>query len=415
MRWSFSKQAIHLSKNKLLLNITFIPMEHIQRVFLISCLFFSTALAAQTFPAGFSQVKVASLDAATAMAFAPDGRLFVCQKGGAIRIIKNGSLLATPFLTLTVNEDGERGVSGICFDPDFAVNHYVYIYYTATTPTLHNRLSRFTANGDVAVSGSEVALLDAETLTTVYHMGGGMGFGADGKLYLSMGENNTPSNSQDPAVYKGKVLRINKDGSAPSDNPYISSSSQVTKRIWAYGVRNPYTLSIQPGTGKIFVNDVGADSWEEINDATTGGRNFGWPNAEGNSTNIAYTNPVFAYPHTAAGQHGCAITAGTFFNPSSTNYPSQYIGKYFYMDFCDGWMYYLGLGSPVTNTFFASGLTTQNLALQPGPDGNLYYINRYLDKAGVYKIIYTSNNAPAITHQPDNTTVTAGQPASFNV
>src|SRR5687768_4426121 len=121
---------------------------------LLSTVFF-TQLNAQTLPSGFSRVKVVSLDMATAMDFAPDGRIFACQKDGKVRIIKNGALLTTPFLTLTVDQNGERGISGITFDPNFSTNNYVYIYYTATTPTIHNRLSRFTANGDVVQSGSE--------------------------------------------------------------------------------------------------------------------------------------------------------------------------------------------------------------------------------------------------------------------
>ena len=99
------------------------------------------------------------------MAFAPDGRLFVCQQTGQLRVIENGALLATPFVTLTVNSSGERGLLGVAFDPDFATNQFVYVYYTATTPAIHNRVSRFTANGNVAVAGSEVPILDLNDLS----------------------------------------------------------------------------------------------------------------------------------------------------------------------------------------------------------------------------------------------------------
>ncbi len=372
-------------------------------------------LLSQTFPSGFSQVKVATIADAMSMSFAPDGRLFICQKSGSVRIIKNGLLLPIPFLTLSVNHDIERGIIGITFDPNFNVNHYLYIYYTAETPNIHNRLSRFTANGDLVLSGSEFSLLDLEPPTSAFHTGGGIGFGMDGKLYLAVGDDETPDNAQNPGTYFGKVLRLNTDGSTPIDNPYISSSSEITKKIWSYGLRNPYTLSIQPGTGRVFVNDVGSDKWEEINDATLPGKNFGWPIVEGPSTNSSYANPVFAYPHVATGQDGCAITGGAFFNPTSSNYSSGYNGKYFYMDWCNGWLYYLTLGSTVTNTIFSSGMTVMNLGLQVGPDGNLYYINRDITTEGVYKIIYSSNNAPVITDQPDNVTVSAGQPATFGI
>ncbi len=382
---------------------------------LLFFLFQNRALFAQSYPSGFSQVKVVSLQAATAMCFAPDGRLFVCTKDGTVRIVKNGALLNSPFLTLTVDQNGERGISGITFDPNFNSNHYVYIYYTATSPTIHNRLSRFTANGDAVVAGSEFTLLDAETVINVFHNGGGLGFGPDGKLYLSMGEDNKPNNAQNLGTYKGKLLRLNADGSAPSDNPYHDSPSQITKRIWGLGLRNPYTLAFQPGTGKLFVNNVGADSFEEINDGTQPGKNFGWPDEEGNGPNPAYTDPVFAYPHEAAGQHGCAVTGGAFFNPVSTNYPNQYTGKYFYMDYCNGWMHYLTLGNPATTTSFSSGMGTKNLALRVGPDGNLYFLSRDDARAGVYKIIYSNNNAPVISSQPASITVPEGQPATFSV
>src|SRR4051812_26298072 len=176
---------------------------------------------AATVPAAFSDETVATgLSSPTAMAFAPDGRLFVCQQGGQLRVIKNGSLLATPFLTVSVNSSGERGLLGIAFDPSFLSNHFVYVYYTATTPAVHNRISRFTANGDVAVSGSELMLMDLENLSSATnHNGGAMHFGPDGKLYIAVGENANRDNAQTLANRLGKVLRINTDGSIPSDNP----------------------------------------------------------------------------------------------------------------------------------------------------------------------------------------------------
>jgi glucose/arabinose dehydrogenase len=377
--------------------------------------FFASGFFAQTFPTGFSQVKIVAMQQATAMTIDQDGRIFVCQRDGTVRIIKNGALLPTPFLKLTTDQNGERGVSGILLDPDFATNHYVYIYYSATTPSIHNRLSRFTANGDVAVNGSETVLFDADPVSAVFHNGGGMVFGNDGKLYLSMGEDNKPSNSQTLTTMKGKLLRMNKDGSAPSDNPYYNSTNEQTRRIWCTGLRNPYTMAIQRSTGRIFINNVGADSFEEINDGSVALRNFGWPTVEGYGSDPTYTDPFFAYPHISDGLDGCAVTGGTFFEPANTNYPAMYKDKYFYMDYCKGWIYYLTLGANPTNTKFATGLTTKNLALQVGPDGNMYYLNRDDVKGGVYKIIYSASNAPSITSQPQSQTVVAGQQAVFSV
>src|ERR1051325_2325070 len=115
---------------------------------------------AATVPTGFSDSLVAAgLTNPTAMALAPDGRIFVCEQGGKLRVIKNGVLLSTPFLTVTVDSAGERGLLGVAFDPNFVSNQLVYVYYTAPNPA-HNRVSRFTANGDVALAGSETILME---------------------------------------------------------------------------------------------------------------------------------------------------------------------------------------------------------------------------------------------------------------
>src|SRR5215470_736305 len=136
---------------------------------------FSVSIAnAATVPAGFTDSVVAGgLTNPTAMALAPDGRIFVCQQTGQLRVIKNGALLSTPFLTVTVDSQGERGLLGVAFDPNFAVNSFVYVYYTATTPATHNRVSRFVANGDVADPTSETILLDLNNLSGATNHNGG--------------------------------------------------------------------------------------------------------------------------------------------------------------------------------------------------------------------------------------------------
>lgn len=371
---------------------------------------------AQTLPAGFSRVSVATVNYPTSMACAPDGRIFVGEKAGKIRIIKNGTIQSSssPFLQISVSTESERGIGGIALDPNFSSNGYVYVYYTTATQPIRNRLSRFTAQGDYAVAGSEIVLLDFEPVSNAIHNAGGMAFGPDGKLYLGIGDDKVSANAQDLTTHKGKVLRLNKDGSAPGDNPYASSSNPVTRRIWAYGFRNPYSLSIQRGTGKVFVCDVGEGSWEEINDVTQPGRNFGWPNAEGNSSNSAYTNPVYAYAHWGSGTNGgCAISGGTFFNPVTTNYPSQYIGKFFFIDYCDGWLNYISLGSTVTKSNFGTNMGASQVAINVGADGNLYYFS--IGGKTIYKIVYNNANAPSITQHPASQTITAGQPVTFTV
>ena len=171
------------------------------------------------------------------MQFAPDGRLFVCRQSGQLRVVQNGTLLATPFLTVAVNASGERGLLGVAFDPDFATNNFVYVYYTATSPTIHNRVSRFTANGNVAVPGSEVVLLELNALSgATNHNGGAIHFGNDGKLYVAVGDNANGANSQTLSNLLGKILRINRDGSIPSDNPFGGQAVRRQSRDLGAGV-----------------------------------------------------------------------------------------------------------------------------------------------------------------------------------
>ena len=149
------------------------------------------------------------------MALAPDGRIFVCEQRGTLRVIKNGALLPTPFLTVTVDSAGERGLLGIAFDPNFVSNQLVYVYYTAPTPA-HNRVSRFTASGDVALAGSETILMEMPNLSTATnHNAGAIHFGPDGNLYIALGDNANGNNSQSLSTRLGKLLRITSTGAIP--------------------------------------------------------------------------------------------------------------------------------------------------------------------------------------------------------
>ncbi|MCW5910219.1 MAG: immunoglobulin domain-containing protein [Cyclobacteriaceae bacterium] len=161
------------------------------------------------------------------------------------------------------------------------------------------------------------------------------------------------------------------------------------------------------------MNDVGQNAAEEINDATEGGKNFGWPSAEGTSSNPAYANPVYAYLHTGAQPTGCAITGGTFFNPQFTGYPASYVGKYFFQDYCSNWIYSLDLSGTPAPVLFGSNVGGSSVALTTGPDGNLYYLSR---SGGVlYKVVSNASSAPVITQQPQSVVVSEGTSASFSV
>jgi glucose/arabinose dehydrogenase len=305
------------------------------------------------------------------MDFTPDGRLFVCQQGGALRVVKNGTLLDRPFIVLPVDASGERGLLGVAFDPAFTTNSFVYLYYTSKTPAAHNRVSRFTASGDTALAGSETVLLDLDNLSgATNHNGGALHFGTDGKLYIAAGENANSANAQVLTNLLGKILRINPDGSIPADNPFAATATGKNRAIWCYGLRNPFTFAFQPGTGRMFINDVGNSSWEEI-DFGAAGVNYGWPATEGYTTNPAYRSPVFAYPHGSGTSAGNAIAGGAFYNPPTGQFPASYLDDYFFGDFVNGWINVMNLAdSSVRN--FGSGLGSV-VDLKVGADGSLFY------------------------------------------
>jgi len=363
---------------------------------------------AATVPSGFTDSVVASgLSNPTAMAFAPDGRIFVCQQGGALRVIKNGALLATPFVTLTVNASGERGLLGVAFDPNFSSNQLVYVYYTATTPTTHNRISTFVASGDVALAGSETVILDLNDLSSATnHNGGAIHFGLDGRLYVAVGDNANSANAQSLTTRLGKMLRIASDGSIPSDNPFFNQTTGDNQAIWAMGLRNPFTFSFQSGSTRMFINDVGENTWEEIDDGIAGS-NYGWSICEGfcNPPNPNFRDPIFAYANDA---QTCAITGGAFYNPTVVQFPAEYLGDYFFADFCGGWIRKLDPANGNTVTDFATGISSP-VDLKVTADGSLYYLARGAGAVG--RIQFTGGNdttAPtvSITNPADGATVT---------
>ncbi|MDB5272003.1 MAG: carbohydrate-binding protein [Chitinophagaceae bacterium] len=371
-----------------------------KKLLLLFFAFYASHLAAQTLPSQFSRVLVDNgISSPTAFAFAPDGRIFVTQQTGQLRVIKNGSLLTTNAIALTVTSDGERGLIGIAVDPDFTNNKYVYLYYTVPADTertaAFNKIVRYTFDGDVLLSSSAQTILELNDLSAAHtnHNGGSMNFGPDGKLYVGVGENATGGNAQNLDNYLGKLLRINADGSVPPNNPFTGNDAK--SRIWAYGLRNPYSFSFDRLSGKLFINDVGESTWEEINEVTGGGLNFGWPTKEGFCTSNCdgFTDPLYAYAHgDNTDGKGCAIIGGTFFNPITTNYPSTYSGQYFFSDLCGQWINSIDPASPSQRNAFATAIGGSPTYLLTNPDdGKLYYLSR--DDQSLYKIEYSSTTA----------------------
>lgn len=374
-----------------------------------------------TLPSGFGETQINGLSNPTAFALHPDGRIFVCEQGGTLRVIKNDVVQGTPFTTLTVNSSGERGLLGVAFDPNYASNKFVYVYYTATTPAIHNRVSRFTAqagNEDLAVVGSETVLMDIDNLSgATNHNGGAIHFGADGKLYVAVGENANSANAQSLGNRLGKMLRINSDGSIPGDNPttfpnIAGSTTGLNQAIWAVGLRNPFTFDFQTGTGRLHINDVGQNTWEEINNGIVGS-NYGWGTCEGTCGVAGMTNPIYQYSSATASE--CAITGGTFYNPTTSTFPAQYVGKYFFADLCAGWIKTIDpLSPPATGTAtdFLTGVNTP-VDMHVANDGSLYYLARGTNS--IFRVQYFGGSTVAINDVTVNEGNAGTSTANFTV
>lgn len=331
-------------------------------------------------PAGFHEtVAFSGLSQPTAMAFAPDGRLFILEKCGRIRLSLKGKLQTAPWASIRTDCSGERGLLGIALDPNFIQNRYLYVHYTVPASPPFNRVARLTAdpaNQNVAQTGSFKPLMDLNRLSATNHNGGEIQFGPDRRLYIGVGENAVPSYSQTLGNRLGKILRINANGTIPSDNPYFTQAGGYNRAIWAIGLRNPYSFAFDPGDGRMFINDVGSNKFEEVNRGRAGA-NYGWPNCEGRCSVSGMTNPVYQYARTTSS----AIT-GAAFNRGQ-HFPSVYRGDYFFGDYLRRFIRRLKPNGVVTD-FHTTANSPVDIAM--GPNGKLYYLSIF--NGALYRISY---------------------------
>jgi len=337
-------------------------------LFLCSIPTFAQTINLQTVASGFSSP--------VAIVNAGDTRLFVVQRGGAIRILNaNGTINATNFLMLSsiISSGGERGLLGLAFHPNYATNGYFYVNYTriGDGATVIARYSVSSTNPDVADASSALVLL---TISQPFsnHNGGSLAFGPDGYLYIGMGDGGSaydPNNSgQNINTLLGKMLRIDVNSGTPygipPTNPY-AGAIPGSDEIWAVGMRNPWKFSFDSQTGDLWIADVGQNAIEEINKApsTAAGLNYGWRCYEGNSpfnttgcsiiTN--YVFPVTDYTHAASG--GCSITGGYVYRGAT--YPNLQ-GKYLFSDYCNNKIGYIAnTGGAITwSNAFSGNIST---------------------------------------------------------
>jgi len=323
-------------------------------------------------PPGFVETVLGdSLDSPVSMSIAPDGRVFVCEQGGSVRVIRDGRLLAKPFLRVPVFVGLEEGMLGVAFDPHFAWNRHVFVIYTEAEPLRREVIVRYTAAGDTAIAASAQTIFTLDPHLQHQHVGGALRFGRDGMLYVGTGDNDHDEWAQSLRSSFGKILRLRPDGTIPGDNPFAKIAFGPHRAIWALGFRNAFTFDVDPKTGRMFVNDVGGSRYEEVDEAVAGG-NFGWPLYEGPSHDPAFIGPVFAYGHARA----CAITGGAFYRPAHPMFPREWQGRYFFADYCSNEISWLDPAAPGIAHLFGTTRIPGPVDLHVGPDGALYYLVR---------------------------------------
>jgi glucose/arabinose dehydrogenase len=428
---------------------------------------------AAALPNGFAiEGVVDGLQAPVAVGFSTTGRMFVAEKRGVIRVVRDGVLLPTPFINLAtdVNDYFEHGMLGMALHPNFPTVPYVYVLYVYDPPGVTKdtagarvaRLERITANPqnpDVAATtaGSRTVLLggngDASTITdptatpnltcwrngaqvqncipqdSYRHNIGTVEFGKDGALYVGNGDvDRNPAGPQNPATLIGAILRLDPmTGNGLPDNPFYDGDPTSNRsRTWVHGLRNPFRFGINPVTGEMLIGDVGQDAWESVHRGQAG-KNYGWPCYEaGDHLYGPYQNtavcqavyaagtrpPVHSYAHTA---DGGSVTGGDWYN--GTAYPVEYRGAYFFADYSQGWVKVLrpdGAGGYTPVDFAASPETAGIVQVVTGADTNMYWVS--ITQGAVYRLRFTGagNAAPAAVLASDTTQGQAPLTVHFN-
>ncbi len=325
---------------------------------------------------------------------ANDDRLFVAERGGVIKIIRNGAVSPTPFLNISARVLSENyveeGLLGLAFEPDFATTSRFYVYYTNSAG--NQVLSRFTANGDVADPNSETIILPVSHPGNQNHNGGWIAFGPGSFLYVAIGDGggggDPDCTGEDPSQLRGKILRIKVIGEATYTSPpeNLFGVTAVTQRpeVWAIGLRNPWRNSFDRDTGDLWIGDVGQGALEEISlmpAGTAAGANFGWSRYEGASTySSGCTNksgkvalgPVFDYPHAPTG--GSSVTGGYVYRGTQT--PGAQ-GFYYFADYSSRrmWATYRDTATTRKTVVVSNNIGVSPSSFGEGPDGELYVVD----------------------------------------
>ncbi|MHC0440335.1 PQQ-dependent sugar dehydrogenase [Flavobacterium sp. 3-210] len=341
-----------------------------------------------------------------------DGRIFIAERGGIVKVFQNNAV-STVFTVNTVT-DNEQGLLGLTLHPDFATNGYIYVFYSINDGTvIRHRIERIKIdNANQVVSRQEILLL--EPIGGGFHNGGDLKF-FNGFLYVTVGDSQQNTNSQDLDTYKGKILRLTENGQPAPGNPFYGSGSLQRQSIWVYGFRNPWRLVPNIKANKLFVLDVGT-SWEEINEISNPAiRNYAWGHPQGGDgkqteTNL-FTNPIFTY---GTGTIGNALTNGVLYNPDTPRYPNLE-GKFIIKDFVRNAIrsFDPNIADPVSTEFY-SAPQQQALGMMLGNDGYIYYC-AYGNNGALIKLDYIATAAPTIVNHPLSQSIMETKPVTFTV
>jgi glucose/arabinose dehydrogenase/PKD repeat protein len=348
-----------------------------------------------------NEVLATGFDLPTAIKFLPDGRMLVAELRGKIKVLPPPYVTPAPTPFLQINNIGQlnqiqQGIFDIALDPNYATNHFYYVFYTSNNGNGdHDRLSRFTANATSTgtIAGSELVLYEDPEGANDEHHGGGIAFSNDGKILFTTGDHFQGAPAQDLTNPRGKIHRINFDGTVPTDNPFYDGAGPNWDSIWARGLRNPLRAYYDSPTGRLFIGDVGgnvpATSNEEVNLGARGA-NYGWPNSEG-PCSAPCTNPLYDYEHNG---RDASVTGGFVYR--GTQFPASMQGSYFFADYAQNWIKRLTLDANgnVTGVFNfepangqPDGPTGDVVYLTQGPDGSLFYVDLgYSDTTGTFGV-----------------------------